>query len=148
MWTKDDIRILLVDDMTDHPIVTARITTPDGEVTVMAEANEVNQCLILRNFHIHGENIRPRQFGYARLRSLVSAVIDTLENYDEIIIEGAVRTSGAGKGHRPRPIRFTRPALLRKVRSEPEHPGSGHRPGQPPHANAPGASADDQPSPT
>ena len=41
MWTKDDIRILLIDDMTDDPIVTARISTPGGEVTVMAEAEEV-----------------------------------------------------------------------------------------------------------
>src|SRR5690348_9421356 len=106
MWTRDDISILLVDDLTDHPIVTAMITTPGGEVHVMAEAEGVGRCLILRNFHIHGENVRPREFGYARLRGLVSAVIDTLENDDEIIVEGAARTSGAGKGHRPRPIRF------------------------------------------
>jgi hypothetical protein len=63
MWTRDDIRILLVDDMTDHPIVTATITTPDGEVKVMAEAEEAGRCLILRNFHMHGENVGPRKFG-------------------------------------------------------------------------------------
>lgn len=127
MWSKDDIRIVLIDDMTDDPIVTARITTPDGEVIVMAEAEEVGRCLILRNLHIHGENVGPRQFGYQRLRGLVSGVMNTLEDYDEIVVEGAVRTSGAGKGHRPRPIRFTRQAFLREVRREPEHPGGGNR---------------------
>ena len=148
MWTKDDIRILLIDDMTDDPIVTARISTPGGEVTVMAEAEEVGRCLILRNFHIHGETVGPRQLGYARLRGLVSGVMDALEDYDEIIVEGAVRTSGAGKGHRPRPIRFTRKAVLREVRRDPEHPGGGNRLGKQAHADGPGASVDDQPSPT
>ncbi|MEI7606497.1 MAG: hypothetical protein WCJ64_03840 [Rhodospirillaceae bacterium] len=105
---------MLVEDMTDSPIVTARIATPDGDVSVMAEAETVGRCLWLRNLHIHGENIGPRQFGYSRLRGLVAAVIDTLESYDEIIVEGASRTSGAGKGHRPHPIRFARKILIRE----------------------------------
>lgn len=133
--------------MTDHPIVTARITTPAGEMTVMAELEEAGRCLILRNFHIHCENVGPRQFGYTLLRGLVSGVMDTLEKYDEIIVLGAVRTSGAGEGHRPRPVRFTRAAVLRKIRPQPEHPGGSHRTGTQAHADAPGTSVDDQPSP-
>lgn len=129
MWTKHDIVIELDDHMTDDPVMTATISTPDGKVMVMAEVLEDGSALVLRHLHIHGENVGKNEFGQARLRNLVGAVLDSLEAYDEIVIEGAVRTSGTGKGRRPRAIRFTRTSFFREHLRKSEHSLGGQGPG-------------------
>ena len=130
MWTKNDIVIELDEYMTDDPVMTATISTPDGEVMVMAEMLTDGSALVLRRLHIHGENVGKNEFGHTRLRNLVGAVLDALEAYDEIVVEGAVRTSGAGKGRRPCAIRFTRASFFRENLRKSEYSlggkGSGH----------------------
>lgn len=117
MWTEKDISITLLDGLTDDPIVTAEISTPDGTLQAMARIEDEPPTLRLCELHLHGENVGPRQFGHRRLFALLWAILLTLEEYDEIVVEGAVRTSGAGKGHRPRALRFTRAALRRHFES-------------------------------
>ena len=47
----------------------------------------------------------PNTFGRNGLKQIAKVAMERM-GYDEIIIEGATRTTGANPGHRPRPIRF------------------------------------------
>jgi hypothetical protein len=50
--------------------------------------------------------------------ALARATLDWLgDDYDELIVEGAVRTSGANPGRRPGDLRFTR-----RLRTPPDTP--------------------------
>jgi hypothetical protein len=140
MWTAEDISITLLDGLTDDPIITAEIGTPDGVLLVMARIEEAGTTLKLCELHLHGESLGRNQYGPRRLFALIWAVMQTLEDYDEIIIEGAIRTSGAGKGHRPHPQRYTREALHRHFLPCPEHPRCGNQSGKTPHADGTSAS--------
>lgn len=106
-WSGDDIEIEADDLGTDDPVVTARITTPAGILDVMAEPSQKGRCLVLERLHMHGVDIGPRQFGLANLRALAQAVMERMD-LDEIVIRGAVRTSGANPRRRPGERRFTR----------------------------------------
>jgi hypothetical protein len=107
MWTTDDIQIEMEDELTDGNVVTARITTPAGALLVMAEVESGGRELLLYGLHMHGETIRPNELGPHRLRQL-SHVLMELVDLDALVIQGATRTSGAHRGHLPRPLRFTR----------------------------------------
>jgi hypothetical protein len=107
MWTADDIEIELEDELTDGPVVTARITTPLGALLVMAEVELQGRELRLDRLHMHGETLRPNQFGPHRLRQIANALIEWMD-LDGIVVEGATRTSGARRGNFPRPLRFAR----------------------------------------
>jgi hypothetical protein len=58
-WTLADIEIALDADMTDDPVMTVRISTPVGVVTVMAEVALSGRELFLTRTHIQGENLTP-----------------------------------------------------------------------------------------
>jgi hypothetical protein len=107
MWTAKDIRIVLDDDASEDEIVTVLVATPDGTLAIMAEVEWPKRVLTLRHLHIHSEELGPNEFGIKRLRWLGRAALEVLDA-DEIIVEGEIRTTGAGPGHRPRPLRFTR----------------------------------------
>jgi hypothetical protein len=106
-WTAADIDIVLDDDMTDGPVTTVRICTPAGELTVMAEVSFSGRELFLARTRVQAENMAQHSLGPARLRQIASAVAERLDVY-AITIGGAVRTSGAGRGRLPRPVRFSR----------------------------------------
>lgn len=107
MWTADDIQIELEDELTDGPVVTARIITPEGALQVMAEIEWRGRELVLDRLHMHGETLLPNELGPHRLRQLAQALIEWMD-LDALVINGAVRTSGAHRGRLPRPLRFTR----------------------------------------
>jgi hypothetical protein len=107
MWTAADIDIVLDDELTDDPVITARILTPAGELLVMAEVSLDDGELVLRGLHMHGVSLGLNSLGWSRLRQLARAVIERMD-VDAIVIEGAVRTSGARRGFIPRRIRFAR----------------------------------------
>jgi hypothetical protein len=108
MWTIRDISIDFDPTQTDGQIVTAIIGTPVGRLVVMAEVEEVGRRLTLRRLHVHGADVRANDLGWAHLRRIAQLTLDLLEDYDDLIIEGAARTTGANPGHRPRILRFTR----------------------------------------
>ncbi|WP_323990518.1 hypothetical protein [Nguyenibacter sp. L1] len=58
--------------------------------------------------HIHGAT--GNAVGFANLKTIAQAVLERMDP-DEIVIEGGIRTTGAGPGHVPRPFRFTRQIL-------------------------------------
>lgn len=139
MWGANDIAITLHSDMTDDPIVTAEISTPDGIVMVMAEVyvedRNGSREMMLKEFHIHGEDIGSGEFGTHRLIRLAKAVMEAM-NVNEMVVHGARRTTGANPGHRPRPLRLSRknPPTHQALRST-EHSEGGVGAGEAPSDN-------------
>ena len=107
MWKAADVRIVVDDDLSDDPVVTATITTPAGRLRVMAAVSLEGRTLVLAGLHMHGDHIGPRGFGMVNLRRLADAVMEVLA-CDEIVVEGATRTSGANPGRVPERLRFKR----------------------------------------
>jgi hypothetical protein len=107
MWQAADVEFDLIDGATDHPVLSDLIKTPLGTLELMAEPILSKRRLMLRGLHVQGVDLRPNALGPANLRRLAAIVMERLD-CDEIVIEGAVRTTGAGKGRRPRPTRFAR----------------------------------------
>jgi len=107
MWTSGDIGFDGIDyDATDHPVVTIRIATPVGLIEVMAEVAVDGRSLRLQRLHVQS-GVEPNAIGHTNWRLVATMVMERMA-YDEIIVEGAVRTTGASPRRRPRPIRFTR----------------------------------------
>ncbi|NLS15404.1 hypothetical protein HGP16_02385 [Rhizobium sp. P40RR-XXII] len=104
---KTDVAFRFVNEATFHPVCTVEIQTPDGVISVMAEPQMVGNALYLRGFHIQGEDILMNDLGAHRLRNLAEIAMEEMECH-ELVVEGAVRTTGAGRGRTLRPIRFTR----------------------------------------
>jgi hypothetical protein len=107
MWRIEDISFELVDDMTSDPVVTAVVVTPAGRLIFMAEPRIAGLILELRGTHVHGA--QRNAVGAGNLLMLAQAVMERM-GYDGIVVKGALRTTGANPGHRPRDLRFTRRA--------------------------------------
>lgn len=109
LWTASEITFELLDDLSDDPVVTLRIGTPAGVLLAMAIPEADGNRLILRSAHINGEGqgFGSGHVGMANLLVIGNAFVERFE-YDELVVEGAVRTSGRRNGHRPRALRFTR----------------------------------------
>jgi hypothetical protein len=97
--------IVIVDEESD--VVLARIETTAGTIMVLTEVEAVGRVLILRGLHVQGEDVGVNQLSVAGIRQIIRDTMEDLD-VDEIVIEGAVRTTGAGPGRRPRHLRFTR----------------------------------------
>jgi hypothetical protein len=104
-----------------HPLVTVQLVENEGDtVTVdietmagtlrkLADVSIVGRTAYASGLHIQGNDVGKNAFGWASLRSLGRAILDWLgDDYDELVIKGAVRTSGANPGRRPGDLRFTR----------------------------------------
>lgn len=107
MWSIEDISFEIVDDMTDSPVVTLLVTTPIGELAFVAEpvTEDDGKTLRLRGTHVQGAH--RGAVGVSNLSLIAQAVMGGMA-FDELVVEGAVRTSGARPGHRPRDFRFSR----------------------------------------
>ncbi len=104
-WAADQLSFEIVADETDDPVVTIIISTPAGVLKVMAEVEECGTVLLLKGTHVQAEAVN--KVGVTNLRLIAQVVLERL-GYDAIEIEGALRTTGAGPGHTPRRLRFTR----------------------------------------
>ena len=103
--------IQLLEEESD--VVVARLETAIGTLLVMAEIELVESLLILRGLHIQGENVGVNELGVIGIRRIIRDTMEHL-NVDEIVIEGAIRTTGASPGRRPRRLRFTRKIFSKK----------------------------------
>src|ERR1700693_5675637 len=119
MWSRDEVAFSIADGLTEGLVLTVEIVTPAGVLYAMAEPVAQGRALILKGFHIQAIG-SARSFGPGNLRLLAELVMERMD-YDELVIEGAVRTSGARKGHRPRPQRFARRHIAARIagRKEP-----------------------------
>lgn len=109
VWSAADIVIDLDNDLTDGSVATVTVTTPDGTLVVMAVVDILGRLGMFRDIHLHGVTLGANEFGLRRLRWVARAMMEAFD-LDEAVIVGAARTSGAGPGHRPRPLRFARKA--------------------------------------
>jgi hypothetical protein len=97
----------IIGEQTEGSVATARIETAAGTIMIMAEVTVDDRCLTLRGLHLHGIDVGANELGVAGLRQIVEEVMENL-NVDEIVIEGSIRTTGAGPGRTPRRLRFAR----------------------------------------
>jgi hypothetical protein len=109
MWQQHEIGFELFAELSGDKVVTAQITTPDGVILMMAELEQEHngRRLKLMRFHAQGLGVGSNSVGHANLRVLVRKVMEEMD-YDELVVEGAPRTSGANPGRTPRVLRFTR----------------------------------------
>jgi NADH dehydrogenase FAD-containing subunit len=117
MWDVADISFEIVSDMTDDPVVTLLVQTPAGQLTFTAEPVENGDTLVARGTHV--QDASTNAIGTANLMVIAQALMERM-GYDGLVVEGALRTTGANPGRRPRPIRFTRhvrPALTQGPRA-------------------------------
>jgi hypothetical protein len=107
IWRRDQIRFVLDDDTTSHPIVNLVVETPSGRLVVMDEPFQMGRTMMLGGLHMHGEDVGANQVGVANLQTIVQALLEVMD-LDELLVTGGVRTTGASPGSAPRTIRFTR----------------------------------------
>ena len=107
MWSRGDVSFEIDDTGSSDPVVTINVHTPAGTMVIMGEPKEVGRTLVVAGVHAHGQGVGPNGVGLANLRLIADVVMETLD-YDELVVEGEVRTTGATPGRRPKPIRFSR----------------------------------------
>ena len=105
MWSAEDISFEIVSDMSDDPVVTLLVHTPAGRLRFIGEPVERDGILIARSTHV--QDATANAIGSANLMVIAQALMEGMD-YDGLIVEGALRTTGANPGRRPRPLRFTR----------------------------------------
>lgn len=105
MWSVRDIGFDIVNDMTDDPVVTLRVSTPAGLLTFTAEPEAAGATLVLRGTHV--QDASANAIGVGNLMLIAQAVMEGM-GFDGLVVEGAVRTTGANPGRRPRTFRFVR----------------------------------------
>ncbi|WP_237480985.1 hypothetical protein [Lichenibacterium dinghuense] len=107
MGWSEDVAIDLVDDLSGEGITTLLIRTPAGLIMAMGSPRREGSRLTVDGAHIQGFGIGANSVGPANLRVLADLVMERL-GYDELVIRGAIRTSGAVPGRRPGDLRFAR----------------------------------------
>src|SRR5262245_8968318 len=107
MWAAGDVTFELDLEGSSHPVVLVKIGTPLGEIQLMAEPFEQGRVLRLLRTHVQSD-AGSNAFGIASLRRIAEIAMERMD-YDEIIVEGALRTTGANPGRAPQvPFRFRR----------------------------------------
>jgi hypothetical protein len=95
----------IIDDLTADPVVTVVVATPDGTLRFMAEPEMARSALILRGVHV--QDAWANALGAGNLKVLARTVMERME-LDGLVVEGALRTTGASPGRRPGVLRFSR----------------------------------------
>ena len=107
MWTAAEIQIALDDEASAGSVLTVRISTPAGQLLVMAEVERYDSELVLANLHMQAESLGRNSLGWNRLRQIARVAAEKAD-VEFIIIKGATRTTGAGPGRTPSQLRFSR----------------------------------------
>jgi hypothetical protein len=108
MWSTNQIVIDIVD--ADHPVAEIVVTTPIGDLVLMASVSVIGRTLRLDRAHVDG--LAPGLLGRSGLNAIGHKLLEVAD-VDEIIIQGSTRATGRFKGKVPRPIRFPRRAGAR-----------------------------------
>jgi hypothetical protein len=112
MWRRSGVRFVLESNLSQGEVATMRVETPVGDLLVMGEPAQDISGAVLRVTGVHtnapfGSPLAANAIGLANLQVIGQAFLMEY-GYEQLVLEGAVRTSGKRKGARPRPIRFTR----------------------------------------
>ena len=103
------VTLRFLDRDSEGDIITVEFETAAGSVQVRAEVRLAGHTAYASGLHIHSNDRGKNAFGWVQLRTFAWAALDLLgDDYVELVIRGAVRTSGASPGRRPGDLRFTR----------------------------------------
>jgi hypothetical protein len=105
VWDPAGISFEIIDDMTSDPVVTVVVSTPGGTLRFMAEPEMSGSTLILRGVHV--QDAWANAVGAGNLKVLARTVMERMD-LDGLVVEGALRTTGASPGRRPGVLRFSR----------------------------------------
>jgi hypothetical protein len=105
MWSGGVVSFELDDELTTGSIGTLVVRSLAGEIRIMGEVLEFGRRVHVVGAHIGGAG--PHVLGRTGLLALARAFAETFD-VNEILIEGAARTTGARPGHRPRALRWHR----------------------------------------
>ncbi|MDO1581476.1 hypothetical protein [Rhizobium oryzicola] len=107
-WTEADVVIDVYFDPTlsEGDFLTLSISTPVGDIQVLGHVEFFEPgTLIFSDAHIAG--LTRNALGWAHLRQVMNIALER-GGFDEIIIKGSSRSTGANPGHIPRPFRVSR----------------------------------------
>jgi len=110
-WNAEDVEIKLIDEASEGDIATVKISVGGAALFIMGEIKKDGKQLVVTGVHVSSEGVNPNEVGLPNLRQIARVVME-IGGYDEIVVEGAVRTTGAHPGHRSRSIRFSRDRLF------------------------------------
>ncbi len=111
-WTTDLLTGPQIEEAdSEGDIFTITFSTPAGRVWIIGaveleDLDDGRRRIVLRGAHMHSES-GARSVGVSNLRAMAELLLERT-HYDEVLIEGGARTTGAYPGHTPRPLRFTR----------------------------------------
>lgn len=106
MWHAEEVRFDILYDDSEGAVITVTIHGPGADIDLMGEVREEGTMLVVERAHVRvrgGVKVLT-----AGTMAAVAARVMQETGYDEILVEGAVRTTGARAGYRPRAFRFTR----------------------------------------
>jgi hypothetical protein len=99
--------ITLEAEFAENDLVFIHVWIGNLKVTVLAEALLEGSKLTLRGTHFDGPG--PNTVGIEELRKIANRIAEATD-VETVVVEGAVRTTGAAPGHQPRTLRFRRAA--------------------------------------
>jgi hypothetical protein len=100
----DEVGFDIVYDASEGTVVTVRIAIAGALVELMGEIREPGRTLLVTGVHVAVRG--PAGFLTRQRMAAIARRVMREMDYDEIIVEGAARTTGARPGHRPRRFRF------------------------------------------
>jgi hypothetical protein len=101
---EDEVAFDIVYDASEGTVVTVRIAIAGASVELMGEIGEHGRTLLVTGVHIAVRG--PAGLLTKRTMAAIAHRVMQEMDYDEIIVEGAARTTGSRPGHRPRRFRF------------------------------------------
>jgi hypothetical protein len=106
-WTQQEIAVSFLDEMCEGSVVAIQADIDGVTIKILGEVVDGTDPMVVMGVHVSSSGVAANEIGMANLYTLAQRVME-VGDYDEIVVEGAVRTTGANPGHKPRPFRFTR----------------------------------------
>jgi hypothetical protein len=104
MWTSDQITITLEEiDTHEPPVALMKISTPVGDLRLLALIVFDDDTLHMKDAHIEG--LHAGACGRAGLNAIGRKLLE-VANVSKIVIQGGIRTTGRNPGRRPKIFRF------------------------------------------
>lgn len=102
-----EIDYFLLDDGSDGDVATIQVEAPGATIMIMGEVEDADGGLVVEPAHIEIAPPGARVLTQSNMRVIAARILGET-GYDEIVIRGAPRTTGARPGHTPREFRFAR----------------------------------------
>jgi hypothetical protein len=88
-------------------VVIANLPLGRGHIEVMAEVNFGGRIMVATGVHPGVHDLEPAEMTIGALRTIAMRLLEEID-HDELVVEGADRTTGARPGRRSKPLWFKR----------------------------------------